>query len=316
MRKKKEVKPKSVDGVVSLTCKELADRLDLKIVSEGRGNLKVCSNNINRPGLQFAGYFEHFPVERIQVVGNAETTFLRQLPEDKKSQVLEKFFASKIPCVVVTHGLEIDSTIIKYAILSGCPIFSSSLATTILISEMSNYFSQLLAPTMVMHGVMMDISGVGVLITGHAGIGKSETALDLISRGHRLIADDSVVITNIRDHLVSSCPEKIQYFMEVRGVGIINVKSMFGPGAIRPEKAVELVAELVPWDKLSDFDRLGMEQKTTNILEIEVPKIEIPVTPGRNIPIILETAARKYRLEQFGYSAVDELLKGKFQDEK
>ncbi len=295
-----------------VSCEEFAEQLGLEIVYAGRGNMTIDSISVSRPGLQLAGYFQHFASDRVQVIGNAEHEFIKSLPLEKKERMFEKFFVDNLPCVVMARNLEVDEVLGETARRCSCPIFRSSAVTTVLIHDLMVYLNELLAPVTVMHAVMLDISGVGVLITGHAGVGKSETALELISRGHRLVADDTVIVKNNGEILVASCPKKIQYYMEVRGIGIINVKTMFGPGAIRPEKTVELVAELVHWNELSDIDRLGDEKASTEILGMTVPKLIIPVSPGRNIPIILETAARQFRLEELGYSAVDELLSKAF----
>lgn len=296
----------------TVTCEEFAEQLGLDILYNGKGTVCVSDISVSRPGLQLAGYFEHFAGDRVQVMGNAEHEFLKMLASEEKNAVLDKLFASKIPCLIMARGLEIDPLLYFYAEKYECPLFGSTSVTTVLIHDLMIYMNELLAPETLIHGGLLDIFGVGVLITGKAGVGKSETALELISRGHRLVADDSVVIKNKGEFLVGTCPGKIKYYMEVRGIGIINVKNMFGPGAIRPEKTVELVAQLVPWNELADYDRLGDVKQTEEILGISVPKLVIPVSPGRNIPIIIETAARKFRLEEFGYSAVDELLNATF----
>lgn len=307
-------KNKTVEKIETRTvsCEEFAEQLGLDVYFRGRGEIGISDISVSRPGLQLAGYFEHFAGDRVQVMGNAEHEFLKRLAAADKEDVLDKLFASKIPCLIMARGLEFDSRISFYAEKYNCPLLRSSSVTTVLIHDLMIYLNELLAPETLVHGGLLDIFGVGVLITGKAGVGKSETALELISRGHRLVADDSVVIKNKGEILVGTCPNKIKYYMEVRGIGIINVKNMFGPGAIRPEKTVELVAQLVPWNELSDCDRLGDVKQTEEILGISVPKLVIPVSPGRNIPIIIETAARKFRLEEFGYSAVDELLNATF----
>ncbi len=310
MNKKNKNVEKPIERVVS--CDEFAEQLGLETIYRGRNDIVISDISVSRPGLQLAGYFEHFAADRVQVIGNAEREFLKVMPAQSKNAVLDKLFGSKIPCLIIARNLKTDPDLVAYAEKYSCPLFRSSSITTVLIHDLMIYFNELLAPETVIHGVLLDISGVGVLITGKAGVGKSETALDLISRGHRLVADDTVLIKNNGEILVGYCPSKIKYYMEVRGIGIINVKNMFGPGAIRPEKTVELVIELVHWNELSDIDRLGDERQTTDILGMNVPKLIIPVSPGRNIPIIIETAARKFRLEEFGYSAIDELLSTAF----
>ena len=296
----------------NITVEEFSKKLQLEVVSSGRGEFQLSSISVSRPGLQLAGYFEHFASERVQVIGNAEHEFLRCLPQKAKEQALDQLFKRELPCLIVARNLEIDDELIEYAEKYDCPIFRSKAVTTVLIHDLMAYLSDLFAPTASMHGVLLDISGVGVLITGNAGIGKSETALDLISRGHRLVADDTVLLKNSNGKIMGTCPTKIQYFLEVRGVGIINVKSMFGSSAVLPEKSVELIAELVPWDQMRDYDRLGDEKTCIDILGVQTQKLLIPVSPGRNIPIIIETAARKFRLEQLGYSAIDELVNSTF----
>ncbi len=295
-----------------VSCSEFAEKLDLEIVSEGRGELTLTTENICRPGLQLAGYFDHFVPERIQVIGNAETDFIQQLPEKVKIEIFEKFFSKNFPCLIVCRNLELDDYLIEGAKKYDIPLFKTRDKTTYLISRLNAYLSESLAPITILHGVMMDIFGIGVLITGNAGIGKSEAALDLISRGHRLVADDSVMVKAKEAVLMATCPPKIRHFMEVRGIGIINVKNMFGPGSVLLEKTIDIIVKLVPWSEMPEYDRLGDKKETVNILGVEVETSSIPVSPGRNIPIIIETAARKVRLEQFGYNAVDELIGAAF----
>ncbi len=305
-------KTESVKEVKVISVSEFAEKLSLETVYAGRGNMELSSISVSRPGLQLAGYFEHFSNVRVQIIGNAEYDFLRCLPQKAREKALDELFKRELPCLIVARNLEITDELAESARRYDCPLFRSPSVTSVLIHDMMVYLNNLFAPTDVMHGVLLDIAGVGVLITGNAGIGKSETALDLISRGHRLVADDTVLLKNTGDKIMGTCPEKIQYFMEVRGIGIINVKSMFGSGAIRPEKSVDLIAELVPWEQIKDYDRLGDEKLCVDILGIKKQKHLIPVSPGRNIPIIIETAARKFRLEQLGYNAATELVNATF----
>ncbi len=293
---------------LQIAVEDLARDLNLKVVYKGRSVVNVTTTNVARPGLQLAGFYQHFDNKRFQIIGKAEHEFIKTIPEKARKNCLEELFKREIPCLIISRNLPVFEEIENFAQKYNCPIFSSDDVTTNLISKLMGYLSQLLAPTARMHGVLLDIFGVGVLITGNAGIGKSETALDLISKGHRLIADDSVTIKSINGELIGSSPENVKYFMEVRGLGIINVKTMYGSGAIRPEQGINIVAELVPWDKGQNYERLGNEKSLVDILGISVQKIQIPVSPGRNIPIVIETAAKKYRLEETGYNAVDELL--------
>lgn len=313
---KRKIKTEPIKEVKVITVEEFAKELSLETIYAGRGEMELSSISVSRPGLQLAGYFEHFSNVRVQIIGNAEHDFLRCLPQSAREKALDELFKRELPCMIVARNLEVTDEIIESAMRYDCPLFRSPLVTSVLIHDMMVYLNDLFAPVDTMHGVLLDIAGVGVLITGNAGIGKSETALDLISRGHRLVADDTVILKNTGENIIGTCPEKIQYFMEVRGIGIINVKSMFGSGAVRPEKTVDLIAELVPWEQIKDYDRLGNEKMSVDILGIEKQKLLIPVSPGRNIPIIIETAARKFRLEQLGYSAVDDLLNATFSKKK
>ncbi len=302
----------SKEKIAIVSCQEFCEKLKLKTVLEGRGELTLTTENVSRPGLQLAGYFDHFVPERIQVIGNAENNFLQHLPEKIKIDVLDRFFSKDFPCLIVCRNLEIDDYIIEYAKKYDIPLFITSDITTHLISSLNNYLTEVLAPSTILHGVMLDILGIGVLITGNAGIGKSESALELILRGHRLVADDSVIATSRNDVVMATCPPKIRHYMEVRGIGIVNVKTMFGPGSVLLEKSIDLIVKLVPWDEMKEYDRLGDEELTTDVLGVKVKTAVIPVSPGRNIPVIIETAARKVRLEQFGYNAVDELINATF----
>ena len=298
-----------------VSCAEFAQKLNLKTVFDGSGSLTLTAEEINRPGLQLAGYFDHFVPERIQVIGNAENTFMKYLPEKIKIKVLDQYFSKQFPCLIVCRDLEIDDYIIEFAKKYDIPLFSTGETTTNLIGALNEYLTDLLAPNTILHGVMLDISGTGVLITGSAGIGKSETALELILRGHRLVADDSVIAKVKSGTILAKCPQKIRYFMEVRGIGIVNVKNVFGPGSVLLEKSIDLIVNLVPWEEMTEYDRLGDETPVTDILGIGVKTMVIPVSPGRNVPILIETAARKVRLEQFGYNAVEELINSAFKKE-
>ena len=218
--------------------------------------------------------------------------------------------------MIFARGLAVPENLRKYAEKYNCPLLRSKMVTTTLINEITIYQNDLLAPTEVVHGVLVDVFGVGILIKGRSGVGKSEIALELVNRGHRLVADDSVVLKNKNDQIFGKSPEKIRYFMEIRGIGIINVQQMFGPGAIRPEKTVDIIAELSPWAEGNTYDRIGYEENYEDVLGINKLKIVVPVSPGRNIPVVLETAARKYRLKQAGYDASADLMKAVFGEQE
>ena len=297
---------------VRVDVESFARELELDIVSKGRGEIVLSSISVSRPGLQLSGYFVHFDRARVQVIGNAENEYLNGMTPEKRYKALENLIKREIPCLIIARNMEVMPEVRQLCEKYDCPLLHSKKITTVLINDITAYKSEVLAPTHVSHGVLVDVFGIGIMIVGKSGVGKSEIALDLVNRGHRLVADDSIIIKNINDQLIGKSPKNIRYFMEIRGIGIINVKSMFGSGAVLPEKSVELIAELVPWDQMRDYDRLGDEKTCIDILGVQTQKLLIPVSPGRNIPIIIETAARKFRLEQLGYSAVDELVNSTF----
>ncbi|MBR1677688.1 MAG: HPr(Ser) kinase/phosphatase [Clostridia bacterium] len=301
-------------GTEKVSVKNFAKALELEVYYEGRGELLLQSLNVSRPGLQLAGYFKHFDHARIQVIGKVEYEYLLSCPAAERQNNLDQLFSRDIPCIIFSRGLEVLNDVREAAEKYSCPIFRSDKITTILINDITIYQNELLAQTKVVHGVLVDVFGIGILIMGKSGVGKSEIALELVNRGHRLVADDSVIIKNINDQLIGKAPEKIRYYMEIRGIGIINVQQMFGPGSIRPEKGIDIIAELSPWEEGKHYDRIGNEDMYEEILGIEKLKIVIPVTPGRNIPIVLETAARKYRLKQAGYDAAKDLMESIFGD--
>lgn len=292
----------------TITVAEFAKALELEVVYEGRGSITLSSISVSRPGLQLTGYFKHFDHSRVQVIGKAEHEFLSSPGKAAKLANVEELFSRDIPCLIFSRELSISDDVLNLAGKYKCPVLRSDKITTVLVNEITLYQSELLAPTEVMHGVLVDVFGIGILIIGKSGVGKSEIALELVSRGHRLVADDSVVIKNINDQLVGKAPERIRYYMEIRGIGIINVQQMFGPGSIRPEKGIDIIAELSPWEEGKHYDRIGNEEAYEEVLGIPKLKVTIPVSPGRNIPIVLETAARQYRLKQAGYDASKDLM--------
>ena len=283
--------------------------LGLEIVFAGRGRVTLSSYSVSRPGLQLAGYFKYFDYSRILIFGNSEYEFLRDLPPDVRRERVKMLFSYKdIPCLILSRDLPVLQEIIEEARQTGCPILRTDKVTTALMNDLFFYLNEKLAPSVTMHGVLMDISGVGILLTGHSGVGKSETAMELIKRGHRLVADDSVIIKKVADSLIGTSPEMIRYFMELRGIGIINIKNMYGSGSILNEKEIELVMELENWEEGKEYDRLGEGTLYEEILGVKVMKHVIPVKPGRNLSIIIEVAARNFRLKSIGYDAAQELI--------
>ena len=258
--------------------------LGLEIVFAGRGRVTLSSYSVSRPGLQLAGYFKYFDSSRILIFGNSEYEFLRDLPPDVRRERVKMLFSYKdIPCLILSRDLPVLQEIIEEARQTGCPILRTDKVTTALMNDLFFYLNEKLAPSVTMHGVLMDISGVGILLTGHSGVGKSETAMELIKRGHRLVADDSVIIKKVADSLIGTSPEMIRYFMELRGIGIINIKNMYGSGSILNEKEIELVMELENWEEGKEYDRLGEGTLYEEILGVKVMKHVIPVKPGRNL---------------------------------
>ena len=299
----------------TVSVKSFAASLNLEIIYEGRKELTLDSICVARPGLQLTGYFTHFRNNRVQVIGRAEHEYLKAMPAKEREKNLDELFKRNIPCVIIANGLEIPASLLKYAEKYECPVFLTRQISAVIVHELINYQSELLSPTEVIHSVLVEVFGIGILITGNAGIGKSETALELVTRGHRLVADDSVVVKNIGESLIGKSPNNIQYYLEVRGLGIINVQKTYGPGSVRQAKTVDMVVELVDWDEKREYNRLGTKQYE-EILGVQLPKIVLPVKPGRNIPVIIETAARKYRLDQSGYDATQELIAKVFPNEK
>lgn len=270
----------------------------------------VESEDVNRTGLPLAGYFEYFPFERIQIIGKTEYTYFQNIDPNKREEILDKFFSYKIPVLIVTRDLEIDNDIIEKAKKYERVVLSSKCSTTRFINRLSNYLDAKLAPHLTMHGVLVDAYGIGVLIKGESSIGKSETALELIQRGHRLVADDAVEIRKVDDNrLVGQAPELLRHYMEIRGIGIIDVRSLYGVGAIKNQKAIDLVIELENWNQQKYYDRLGLDAEYEEILGHKVQKLVIPVKPGRNTSMIIEVAAMNHRQKGMGYDAAQEFTK-------
>ena len=268
----------------------------------------VKKKEVNRPALQLAGFYQSFDHERIQVIGRVEHSYLLSLGEEKRREAIRAFFSYKIPCLVLCREMEIFPEMLEYGREFNVPIFHTSQITTDFIAELIYWLREELADRVMMHGVLVDIYGEGVLITGASGIGKSETALELIKRGHRLIADDAVEIKKIADRrLIGSCPEIIRYLIELRGIGIINVKELFGVGSVKDQKEVDLIIKLEVWDgQTGSYDRLGLNEEYMDILGNKVLCNTIPVRPGRNVAIICESAAIANRQKKMGKNTAQE----------
>ncbi len=271
---------------------------------------KISHPQVQKMGLALTGFVEFVNPERIQVMGKTEMVYLSALVAEAQQEVIERICGLEIACIVVTRGLDIPGRLLHEADQKAIPIFRTDLLTTDFIDRVTKVLAWKLAPTTSIHGVLMDVFGVGVLILGKSGIGKSESALDLILRGHRLVADDMVFIQKRgSSSLLGSGFEVIQHHMEIRGLGIINIRSLFGVEAIRERKKVELVVELMVWEAYQDYDRLGFEEEKYTILDVELPMLRIPVTPGRNLTTIIEVAARNHLLKMMGYDSALEFEK-------
>ncbi len=280
------------------------DSLELNCVS-GRAGLsnKIILPDINRPGLALSGFFDSFANERVQLFGRGENAYLQTLIKKNDLSTVENMFSREIPCCIFSHGLNPPAEFLKITDAHNCPVLKSELSSSELALRLLRVLSNTFAPKILLHGVLVEVFGFGILIMGNSGVGKSETALELIERGHRLVADDVVEISCINGNtLVGRGANKvIGHHMEVRGLGIINIRQLYGVGAVRDVKQIQLVAKLEEWNAEKVYDRLGSEGLTMDILDVKIPMVEIPVKPGRNVPIILETAAKNERLKSMGY---------------
>ena len=270
--------------------------------------LRIEASDMNRPGLQLSGFWEHFAYERPQILGLVETSYLRSLEPAIRQERLERFVSYDLPCIIICRHLAGMDDLIDMARARSIPVYRSDSDTTQLIVELIYYLNGALAPSTRMHGVLVEIYGVGVLITGNSGVGKSEAALALLKRGHRLVADDAVDIRRVSaGRLVGQAPEMVRNFMEIRGIGIINVATLFGIGSVMQSKSIDMVVHLEHWQQDKEYDRLGLTDETRKILDVDVPWLLMPIRPGRNLAVVLEVAARNLRLKQQGYSAAKDL---------
>lgn len=303
------VKNKEIDeNEMDVKVEDFAAKLNLEVLHRGeKGYMHISTFNINRPGLQLAGYYQHFGQERVQVLGEMEMAFLKQLEPVKRMQAVERLFKYDFPCMVISTGGEPCEEIMQCADKYDRVVLRSSLRTTMIMNELSIFLNELLAPTETIHGVLLDLYGVGVLLVGKSSVGKSETALELVQRNHRLVADDAVCIKRVSDRLVGTSPSIIRYFMEVRGIGIVDVRQLYGAGAVKLTKVIDMVVKLETWDEEKEYDRLGNVKETYTILGMDMPMYTVPVKSGRNLAVILEVAARNHRLKDMGYDTLKEL---------
>lgn len=295
---------------MKLTIQHLQKKFDLELLA-GEAGLEhpLTVADIKRPGIELAGYWEYFTPKRIQLLGKTELTFIKGFSEAECRNRLKEYFSYSLPGVIITRGLEPPQLMIGLAEQAKIPLLRTKMSTTRFSSRLSDYLERELAATKTIHSVLVDVYGIGVLLMGESGIGKSETALELVKRGHRLVADDLVELRKIGERTLIGKALKInQHYMELRGIGIIDVKTLFGAGAIKIEQEVHLVVVLESWERsqVDEYDRLGLTIEKKEILEIEVPKVVIPVRPGRNLTTIIEVAAMNHRLKYMGYDAAHE----------
>ncbi len=272
--------------------------------------IKITQPDINRPALQLAGYFEHFEATRLQIIGFVEYSYIEGLPVARKKEIYERLLSCEIPAIVFCRELKPDQLFTEIAEAHKVPLLMTKKATSAFMAEIIRWLNVKLAPCISVHGVLVDVFGEGVLITGESGIGKSEAALELIKRGHRLVTDDAVEIRKVSDEtLVGSAPDITKHFIELRGIGIIDVKTLFGVSSVKDTQNIDLVIRLEDWDKDKEYDRLGLEEEYTEYLGNKVVCHNIPIRPGRNLAVICESAAINHRQKKMGYNAAQELYR-------
>ncbi len=301
-----------MNSTAKLPLNRIIEEFSLEVLYEPKNidQIIVTTSDINRPGLQLVGFVEYFDSSRLQIMGKVEFTFLEQFSTEEREKRLERLFAMGFPALVITRGLQIFPEMTELAEKYNIPLLRCDFGSSQFMSMIIRYLNTQLAPTKTRHGVLCEIYGEGILIMGESGVGKSEAAIELVKRGHRLVADDAVEIRKISDTtLIGSSPEIIRHFVEVRGIGIIDIKEIFGMGAIKDEQQIDMVIHLEPWEKEKQYDRLGMVDEYTNIMGINVPSLTIPVKLGRNIAVIVEVAAMNNRQKKMGYNAAVELNK-------
>ena len=285
------------------------------LIPSSRKEWDIRTPDLNRPGMQFCGFYEFFAFERPQLIGKAEMAYLEEQTSEKRCEILERYFSYPIPCIIICRNLTPPPEFLTAARGHDVPVYTSPMVTSKFTALAIHYLNRRLAPHITRHGVLVDVYGVGVFLSGKSGVGKSEAAIELIKRGHQLVADDVVDICRISDdRLIGTCPEKIRYMMEIRGIGVIDIKAMFGIGAVALSKSIDLIIELEAWDENKAYDRIGIQDQEMEIMGVRVPHQVMPIKPGRNLSIIVEIAARNLSLKRTGYHAARELT-AVFQDD-
>ncbi len=293
---------------LSKVMKELS--LDVISMPCNPDNILISSMDVNRPGLELNGFYDYYDTSRIVIFGNAESAFLHSISSQKRRDVLGAIFSKKPPAAIIARGLKPVPELLEATRKNKVPLLSTHETTSSLVAALVSFMNVELAPRITRHGVLVEVYGEGILLVGDSGVGKSETAIELIKRGHRLIADDAVIIRRVSaKSLVGEAPDNIKHFIELRGIGIINARRIFGMGAVKVSEKIDMVINLEIWDNQKIYDRMGIDNEYTEILGIKVPVLTIPVKPGRNLAVIVEVAAMNNRQKRMGYNAAEELLK-------
>ena len=290
----------------SVPLKKLVEEfhLDIAFASTDFESIRVTVDDVSRPGLQLAGYFDHYEPMRLQVMGNVEMSYVDKLAPHERSAIFDRLFSYKFPALLIARNFPPHAEILEMAKKHNITVLRTEEATSAIVSTIISYLKAALAPRITRHGVLVEVYGEGILLIGDSGIGKSEAAVELLKRGHRLIADDAVEIKKVSaNSLVGTAPELIRNYIELRGIGIINVAKLFGVGAVRDQNEINMVVNIVPWNTQQAYDRLGLEEQYMEILGVKIPMNTIPITPGRNLALILEVAAMNNRQKKMGYNA-------------
>ena len=298
-----------MNTIHSTLLKDLVNEFSLEIVHKATDyeKIRLTVEDISRPGLQLAGYFHHFEPMRLQVMGNMEASYMEKLSDAEKAITYDRLFSYRFPGFLVARNLKVDPQMLEMAQKYNVTILRSKEATSTIVSAIITYLKSALAPRITRHAVLMEIYGEGLLLMGESGMGKSETAIELLKRGHRMIADDAVEIRRVAgDTLIGTSPELVRNYVELRGIGIINVAKLYGMGAVKAENEVNLIVNVVPWDHHATYDRLGLEDQYTELLGVKIPTYTIPISPGRNLAVILEVAAMNNRQRKMGYNPAKE----------
>lgn len=299
-----------MEDIYTIPLTKIIDEFEMEILYEPTNinEILISSSDINRPGLQLAGFLDNFDSNRLQIMGRSEFTFLEGFAVEDRREALDKYFELKFPALLITRGLQLYPEMLEYAEKNNLALLRTEDVTSSFMSAIISFLNVQIAPRRTRHGVLVEVYGEGILILGESGVGKSEAAIELVKRGHRLVADDAVEIKKVSNKtLVASSPEIIRHFVELRGIGIIDVKQIFGIGAVKDTENINLIIHLEPWEEGKQYDRLGMVDEFTNIMGINIPSLTIPVKLGRNLAVIIEVAAMNNRQKRMGYNAAVEL---------